>query len=271
MLTIPLRVHGKDLKGLPFEKEARSVILNRDGARIQISRPLTSSQTIRIVNLLSHREADFRVVGPVAPPTEKGGEWAVEYLNNKDNIWGIQFPPAKEGEGADSRALLECRKCHSVVLVPLSLVEVDVLETSGLLTKHCQNCDGTVPLGYAEKQLAMGSPTGESTMMAEAQAAVKAAATGAELRKHRRVCLQLPVLVRDYYGGVEITKSENVSKGGFCFASEKGYLLGQAVMAVCPYSTTTQNIEVRARIVRRSDVEGTQRKIYGVRYDPKTG
>ncbi len=270
MITIPLRVHGKDFKGMPFKGDARSVTLNRDGARIQTSHPLAAGQTIRIENNLTRREADFRVVGPVAPPTEKGGEWAVEYVNNKENIWAIQFPPAKEGEGADSRALLECRKCHSVALVPLSLVEVDVLETSGLLTKHCQNCDATVPLGYAEKQVAMGAPAGESAMMSEAQVAVKAAATGAELRKHRRVCLQLPVLVRDYYGGVEITKSENVSKGGFCFASEKGYLLGQAVMAVCPYSTTTQNIEVRARIVRRSDVEGTQRKIYGVRYDPQT-
>jgi hypothetical protein len=38
-------------------------------------------------------------------------------------------------------------------------------------------------------------------------------------------------------------------------------------MAVCPYSTTAQNIEVRAWIVRRQEIEGSPRKIYGVRYD----
>ena len=82
------------------------------------------------------------------------------------------------------------------------------------------------------------------------------------------MALQLPVLVRDYSGAFEVTKSENVSKGGFCFTSEKTFLIGEGVMVACPYSgASNQNLEVSAKIVRRQNIDGSHRKIYGVRYD----
>ena len=261
MLTVPLRVQGNDPQGAEFAEEARTVTLNRHGARIQISRPLLSGQTIKIKNLVSRKETQFRVVGPVTPRTEKGGEWGVECLDHNLNIWGIQFPPAAAGEDA-STALVECRSCHSVAVLHLSLVEVEVLETSGLLSKPCKACKKTTPWGYAEKQVAMGAPPGEAAMIAEAGKGATA-----EQRRHRRVSLQLPVLVRDYYGGVEITKSQNVSKGGFCFVSEKDHLVGEGVLVACPYSASEHSIEVRAKIVRRREVRGTSKKIYGVRYE----
>jgi len=87
MLTVPLQVHGTEANKASFKEEARSLTLSRDGARIQIARPLRMGQVVRLVNLVSHLEADFRVVGPVAPPSEKGAEWAVECLNSKQNIW----------------------------------------------------------------------------------------------------------------------------------------------------------------------------------------
>lgn len=270
LLTVPLRIHGTDPRGVAFKEDARTVTLNRHGARIQVSHPLRSGQTVRLLNLVSHHEADFRVVGPTAPPSEKGSEWGVECLDSKENIWGIQFPPLVGGAGAESKALLECRKCHTVALMQVSLVEVEVLETAGILSRHCQSCGNVRPWGYAEKQVAMEGPPGEAGMVAEAHAQAGAAARGADARRHRRVALQLPVLVRDYYGGAEITKSENISKGGFCFASEKNHMVGEGVLVVCPYGTTAQSIEVRARIVRRREIEGTNRKIYGVRYDPQT-
>jgi hypothetical protein len=262
MLTVPLRVHGRNPKGEDFTEEARTVTLNRHGARIQISRPLIAGQTIRINNLVSRREAAFRVVGPVSPRTEKGGEWGVECVDHQLNIWGIQFPPVASDED-DSTALMECRSCHNIAVLHLSLVEVEVLETSGLLSKPCESCNKTTTWGYAERQVAMGAPPGEAAMLTEADRA----ASGAEQRRHRRVSLQLPVLVRDYYGGVEITKSQNVSKGGFCFTSEKDHLVGEGVLVACPYSASEHSIEVRAKIVRRTDVRGTKQRVYGVRYE----
>jgi hypothetical protein len=268
MLTIPLMVHGTDAKGNSFKDDARTITLNRHGARIQVARPLRSGQIIMLTNLVGRREAEFRIVGPIAPITEQGGEWGVECLDPKENIWGIQFPPASEEEGTESKALLECRRCHAVALMRLSLVEVEVLETSGLLTKACTPCEQATPWGYAEKQVAMAGRPEEAAMLAEAVAETRATARGGiEQRKHRRVSLQLPVLVRDYYGGVEVTKTENVSKGGFCFVSEKDYHIGVGILVMCPYNPSAQNIEVRARVVRQRLVEGTNRKVYGIRYD----
>ena len=266
MLTVPLHVKGVDPQGGEFLEDARTVTLNRHGARIQIVRPLVTGQTVRVINLVSRKDAEFRVVGPVSPRTDKGGDWGVECVDHKVNIWGIQFPPSLSEE-ADSAALLECRNCHLVSLMHLSLVEVEVLQTSGLLSKPCGACKKTTPWGYAEKQLTMGAPPDEAAMLAEASQAEK----GAEQRRHRRVSLQLHVLVRDYYGGVEVTKSENVSKGGFCFISEKNHLVGEGVLVACPYSASEHSIEVRAKIVRRLDIQGSIRKIYGVRYEQQAG
>jgi hypothetical protein len=259
MLTISLRVHGVDSTGAEFKADGRTLVLNRHGARIQIDQAPLVGSTVRLVNKTNHREAEFRVVGPTAPRTGKSGEWGVEYVNPNEDIWGIRFPPM-EGDVPDSTALLECRKCHVAALARLSLVEAEVLQTAGTLTRPCESCQSKTPWGYAEQQKAL-----ESTNLAEASA--KVAVDGLDKRRHRRVALQLPVRVRDYEGGVEITKSGNVSRGGFCFVSEKNYVLGAGVMIQCPYSPGDQSPEVHARIVRQHRIEGTNRKVYGVRYE----
>jgi hypothetical protein len=263
MLTLPLRVHGTDALELDFKEDGSTVSFNRHGVRIRLNRPLTIGQIVTLVNVATHREAEFRVVGPTAPRTDQGGEWALECLDENDNIWGIHFPPSTEGEAV---ALLECRQCHAVELKRLSLVESEVLETSGILSKPCGTCESKTPWGYADKQVATDSPPAEAAV--RAGTAAPRAPRGAERRRHRRVSLQLPVLVRDYQGGAEITKSEDVSKGGFCFVSEKPYLPGAAVMVACPYHATGQNnLEVGARIVRQARIEGTYRKIFGACYN----
>jgi len=272
MLTIPLEVRGTDSQGAQFKDEARTITLNRHGARIQIARPLRSGQNIVVANLAGRREAEFRVVGPVSPITEQGGEWGIECLDPKENIWGIQFPPTPDAEDANSKALLECRVCHGVALMRLSLVEVEVLETSGILSRPCVSCEEITPWGYAEKVVGLEARSDETEQARSEPGRRPAAATkGAEQRRHRRVSLQLPVLIRDYYGGVEITKSENISKGGFCFVSEKNYHVGGGLLVVCPYNPSGQNIEMRAKVVRQQEIEGSKRKIYGVRYEPQSG
>jgi hypothetical protein len=264
MLTIPLTLKGEDARGVRFVADARTVILNRHGASIQTKQPLQGGHTVRIVNLVGRLEANFRVVGPIAPLTDQGGEWGVENVDPKENIWGIQFPPA--AENSESKALLECRKCHSVALMEISLVEVQVLETSGIISRPCVNCEIVSPWGIAEKQVAMSSPPEETGMTEE----IQPRAGGFDQRRHRRIALQLPILLRDYYGGGEITKTENISKGGFCFATEKTYHVGEGVVVVCPYDPNAQNIEVRARVVRVREIEGSTRRIYGVRYESPT-
>lgn len=266
MLTIPLTIKGQDSKGVRFVADARTVILNRHGASVRTKQPLQGGLIVRIANLVGRLEADFRVVGAISPPTEQGGEWGVECVDSKENIWGIQFPPV--AASMESKALLECRKCHSVALMQLSLVEVQVLETSGIISRPCVNCEAASPWGIAEKQVAMSSPPEETGMPEEVQPVSRRG--GLDQRRHRRIALQLPILLRDYYGGGEITKTENISKGGFCFITEKTYHVGEGVVVICPYNPNGQNIEVRARVVRVKEVEGTTRKTYGVRYESQT-
>jgi hypothetical protein len=266
MLTIPLQVLGTDPAGHPFREDARTLTLNRHGARIQLSRPLRAGQTVRLINPLARMEADFRVVGPVAPPSEHGGEWGVECLDQTKNMWGIQFPPPADQQASDANALLECRKCHTVALQRLSLVEADVLQAAGLLARQCPICASVSPWGHPEKQIAMDCPPSAAVMAAGVQGAAAADSQARPQRQHPRACLQLPVRVRDFYGRVEITKTENVSKSGLCFGSEKDYQVGEAILVVCPYSNVSHNIEVRACIVRRQNLEGTDRRIYGAGY-----
>ncbi|HLY59987.1 MAG TPA: PilZ domain-containing protein [Terriglobia bacterium] len=268
MLTVPLVVTGVDAKGVKFRENMRTITLNRHGARIVSPRLLASGQTVDITNLVSRREAKFRVVGPLSPHSEKGGEWGVECLDGQENIWGIKFPPLPSGQEPDSAALLECRQCHTVALLRVSLVEFEVLGASGIMTRACESCKENTPWGYAEKQVAMSAPSG-ATASADAVVSGGPAKGGVDLRRHRRVSLQLPVLVRGFSGEFEITKSENVSKGGFCFSSEKDFHVGEGIMVACPYSRTDQNPEVGAKITRRQVVEGSNRKIYGVRYSQK--
>jgi hypothetical protein len=264
-LTIPLRMKGLDSAGLAFEIPVHTTSLNRHGARIYSTRALSPGQVLRLANPLRKREAEFRVVGRVSPPQEHGGEWGVECCNLDVNIWGINFP--KEIEEGEAKALLECHICHEVAITRLSLVEVDVLETSGILSKHCKQCDANTPWGYPEKQLTMAAPPDEYAAPEDAKGV---ATPRRERREHRRIPLQLPVRIRDYHGGVEVTKTEDVSKGGFCYISEKNYYAGEGLLTMCPYSPNGENIESRSMVVRCQLIPGSTRKTYGIHYRTST-
>jgi len=263
LLTIPLRVKGLDATGHDFEGDASTISLSRCGARIRLKHPLKVGQTIRIMNLTTKCTTEFRVVGPTEPYGEAGGEYGVETLDPETDIWRIYFPPVAE-KGEEARALLECGKCHRHALLPLSLVEYDVLETSGIVLKLCPLCEAVTPWAYAETTMPVEGTEEEATVSGEVSVVL-----AADKRQERRVSVQLPVLVRDYYGGTEITSTENVSKSGFSFMSEKNYYVGQRVLVACPYSTAIQNLESHARIVRRQDMESSNRKVYSVCYESR--
>jgi hypothetical protein len=263
MLTVPLWVMGAYPQNYPFIEDARTIRLNRDGALIRIFRPLQTGQSVLVVNLATQRDAEFRVVGPVAPFTELGGEYGIECLKPGENIWEIKFPAPSKAQLAAAKAVLECRGCRTVELKHLSLIEAEVLGTAGLISKPCVKCRVKRSWGHLEKRLAMGIPPEE----AKAILGRRGKQAGADRRGEPRLALQVPVLVRDFNGEAEITLTENASKGGFCFTSQKDYQLGEGVMARCPYSTKSPDPEIRARIVRRDTIEGAQYKIYGVHFE----
>jgi hypothetical protein len=264
LLTFPIRVEGADLKGADFSETTRTLVVNRHGARIQLARPVSPGQTLRIVNLAGNRQAEFRVVGPTQPMSNQGGEWGVELRDERKNIWGIDFPPLENHELPCS-ALLECRACQTVGLTNMSLVELDVLNSSGILSRTCKACGQNTAWGYPHQ------PLGGLPPPAEAESAGGEGEGAKPVRKDRRasprVSLRLPIRVRNWYGTEEFTKSENVSKGGLAFISEKRYEIGEALQITCPYNPGADNIESRGRVARRSETKGSGPWIYGVRYE----
>jgi len=265
MITLSLVLEGKDGKGQPFDHPARTITINRHGARILTSHPLRAGQTITVTNLSGRRKGRFRVVGPVTPATYRGGEWGIECVNLSDDVWGIQFPPAPSSRGGPPKALLECQECGTTALSPISLVEAEVLENAGIIARDCAHCERETPWGLSNEQRARAAKARGS---ASAEGKGPSTKGGAENRRHRRSALQLPVLIRDYYGGSETTRTENLSKGGFCFISEKRYQVGEVLLVVCPYDPSTSNhIQLRARVVRSRPGEGGMRQVYGVRYE----
>ena len=264
MFSIPVSVRGIDEKGKPFETTARTITLNRHGARLQVPHSLKPGQTIRLVNQANSAEAEFRVVGPISPPLDHIGEWGVECVHADNNIWDIYFPAPTED--TDAHLLLACRNCQALSLQSLSLVEVEVLETAGLLTKPCIRCGESTPWGYSQRAF-------EVETLAY-QAAVREATGGfptlaSERRRSQRKPAQLPVRVRDYYGESEVAQTENISLEGFCFGSPRRYLVGQGIVVICPFDPAVEKPEVRARVVRMEPgTENAERHLYGVRYEP---
>ncbi len=257
MFTIPIEVRGTDERGVAFSAGGRTIALNRHGARVQISRPLRTGQEVIIINQNTDAGSRFRVVGPLSPPSERVGEWGVECLNPEENIWGIHFPPLSPE--ASAKALLECRKCHTPAVSHLTLVELEVIETAGLLSRRCEECGSVTPWGRPEQQVA---PEGVVRTLGFPPPTP-------DPRRSPRTTVLAPVRLRDFYGTTEVAQTENISKDGLCFTSDKEYYVGQSLMALCPYDPSDLHAEVRARIVRRAPFVGTNRKVYGLLYDRK--
>ena len=263
MYSIPVTVRGVDEAGAAFEAAGRTIMLNRHGARVQIACPLNPGQTIRVLNQTNDAEADFRVVGPLAPPLDRVGEWGIACLSVDANIWDIYFPPTPED--SDAHFVLACGHCQSLALQALSLMDVEVLETAGLLTKRCVYCGKSTPWGYPQP----ASEPGTGSDPAAGTAAIRGdPALLTENRKWARKPAQIPIRVRDYFGEMEFARTENISRDGFCFSSPRKYLVGQGLVVICPFDASVERPEACARIVRIKPGSGRARNIYGVRYEP---
>ena len=261
LLTVPIVVEGDEAAGSRFTESTRTLVINREGARIYLKHAVAPGTTVVVSSQVGRRSAKFRIVGPTQPKTQEGGEWGIECLDPNTNLWGIEFPPP-DWEPGMCNALIECKRCHAKKLYPLSLVEHEVLGISGLLVRMCDACGESTAWGFSEL------PTAASAVPLPADGSSETApASSSAHRSHNRVALQMPIRVRNYYGIEEFLRSENVSRGGLCYISDKSYEIGEILLVTCPYEGGGENIEVRARVVRRQERPGSGRCIYGVCYE----
>ena len=265
LLTIPIRVLGLDRATGGFCEDTHTVVVNRTGARIVLKHQVFPGDSLRVVNLENSSEADFRVVGPTHLDGTQVTEWGVECLDPKRNIWGIEFSPPLAFGSSEVAALLECRLCGKKVMWLVSLMDVEVLDSTRMVPLDCPVCGKLTYWAYADiaRRPREFSPS-EST--APPLRPVEVEKQQGERRAHKRLGLKLPILVRSQRGEEEITKTENVTKGGAAAILAMDLSVGDKVKIVCPYTPGGQNIEQTAEVRWRDAYPFGFRRTYGFRY-----
>ena len=261
LLTIPIRVLGFATAVGEFSEDTHTVMVNRTGARIALKHHINPDDTIRIVNLENYREADFRIVGPTSWTEGEITEWGTECLEPGRDIWGIEFAPPLTGEAG---ALLECRVCQNQGFSALTPMELEVLDTAGIIQRPCSQCGRPTYWTHADITRRPKELPPSQAMAAPAPAARPEKEI--DKRKAKRLGMKLPILVRARWREEEISKTENLSKGGLAVSLAMDLAVGDIMSVICPYSPSGQNIAEKAEVRRRGAVAAGGRRLYGLRY-----
>ena len=264
-LAVPIRVSGETARGEKFDVESRTIVLSRDGASIILKQPLVPEQKILIRHVPAKREAIFRVVGTIGGQTE-GSVYGVAQVEPNADFWGIGFPPMADTKRVVGRLLMECSVCSSRDVVYLNEIEVQVFQANQSLSRPCGGCAQTtvwkgVPSGIPDQQAAKpgGDKTTSDTVVSPQPATVGK-------RRNTRVNTRLMACIRQAGFGDEVVMTENVSRGGLCFRSSKGYHTGTPIEVSVPYATGGANIFIPARIAHVMKKAGDEFSRIGVAY-----
>jgi hypothetical protein len=273
LLTVPIRIIAFGASGGGFTEDTHTIDLNRAGARIALKRRVAPGDILRIVNLQTFAEADFRVVGPTRLDSGEVAEWGVECTEPGRNIWGIEFAAPVAAQSSRASALLLCQGCGKRAVSVLTLMEVEILDTTGALQRLCDQCGHISPWTYAavERPPQPPQPGDPAVSPPPVEPAVvppqaQQPRGGIERRAHKRLPLKLPVLVHTIKGERELAKTENISKGGLAVCLALKLSVGEIVRVVCPYTEGGQNLEQRAEVRRRVTFFEGARWLYGMRY-----
>ena len=138
-IGISIEVVGTDCMGVQFFDRTETLVIGRHGGKLRLERKLAPQQEVTIRCLTTGLEADARVVGQIANQGQVY-HYGVKFLDDKSNIWGVEFPPRSESAGAAGGALLECIGCKNRELLYLDEIELEVLETNGQVSHVCKRC-----------------------------------------------------------------------------------------------------------------------------------
>ena len=264
LISIPIRVIGLETVSGEFTEDTKTIVVNEAGARIALDHKVAADDAVRIINLENYSEADFRIVGPTLLAGQEVAEWGVECTEVGRSIWGIQLPPPLSGQDSEAGALLECRACKAQGFWPLTLMEVEVLNSTGVINRKCSKCNKITYWAYADvSRRPREFPPTEPVAPAPREAEVK---KGIEKRTDKRMGMKLPIMVRNERGEEEVTKTENISKGGLAVSLAMDLVEGDKLSVVCPYTPGSQDIPQKAEVRRRGMFPFDGKRLYGVRY-----
>lgn len=260
-IQFPIEVVGSD-----FLDQTHTVLVSRHGGKIVLNRILSADEELSVLCKSTGKEAVARVVGHLGASSE-GNYYGIAFLDPEVNIWDIEFPKLGETEMAAARVLLECAACHARKVTSLDGPEAEVLEVNHRLAMFCKQCSNStlwlpVHVSAAPTELPAEPPAGE----AKSSPASARLAAPAEKRKEARLRLCVAVCVRDEQLEEEVTQTENVSRGGFCFKSRKQYRVNSVLQAALPYAPHQANIFSPGRVAHAEAAEEEGVFSYGVSY-----
>jgi hypothetical protein len=176
-------------------------------------------------------------------------------------IWGVGFPLDLAENQEQASALLECQACHKNFFWPLTLVEIEVLDSTGVIENFCSACGKSTAWVYtdASRRPSQGTSLAGVTSIQQAQFAE-------ERRGNKRLLLKLPVLVRNQEGESESGKTENLSHADLAVALALDLAVGEFVSVICPVTASGKNLERSAKVMRKDKFSTKDRKLYGMRY-----
>ena len=264
-LHLPVRVCGFDSARVEFSEDIHTQMVSSAGALISLAHEVFADDVLRIINLNNYFEADFRVVGPTRMDGARVAEWGVETVQKGRSIWEIDFqsPPNLPDDGEDP-ILLKCRSCGDIVSREVSLIEREALDSTGIIAASCPHCEMPTYWTYAEAARQPSSPPPFSA--AAPPPRVGRVKKFVDTRAHRRLRLDLPILVRDQRGAAETARTENVSVSGFGVILALDLAVGDIVTYVCPFAGGGQNIEQQAECRWSAPASpGGAQRIYGFR------
>lgn len=139
-MALPIRVYATDFRGKDFEEDSTTVVVNRHGGKIRLTRQLLPEQEIRIFSQRTGEEAVFRVVSRVGGLEDRYTFWGVECMGSRDNIWGMSFPDPHGDDQRSVRAMLRCPMCGSRETIYLDEPLVESVSELGGLLRGCLKC-----------------------------------------------------------------------------------------------------------------------------------
>lgn len=232
-------------RGRPFCERGNTSIVSRHGAVIIVNSSLATDQELTIRCLSNNKEAEVRVVGPIAGPDNERF-YGVEFLDPAVNLWGIEFPSLTGAEDALARILLRCSLCQATEVAHLDEIEIQVFDETQSIQRFCKHCSATTawkpgpqdadePISQSDK----GTPEPSAAPPTPVQ----------NKRKYNRIKTTMSACIRQPGFPEEIVICENLSRGGLRFRSPSRYLPGSRIEVAVPYSAGSGNIFVPARIV----------------------
>jgi hypothetical protein len=262
-LEMSIEVAGTDCLGFQFFDKTRALVISRHGGKVVLERKLVPQQEVTVRCLATGLEAAACIVGQTEK-CEGSYCYGIKFLDEKDNIWDVEFPPMTDSEGAIGRVALECNGCKNREVIYLNDFELEVLEANGYLSRFCKRCRD---VSLWRKSL--GETPGPDVATPPPPPPVPAQLQN---RRHEpRRELRVTACVRTTRFGQDLVKTRNVSHGGLCFTSPLQYVGGEAIEVALPYSPGGGNIFLPAKIAWFQLLASEGTRIYGAAYQYRKG